>query len=270
LKNKIGIVQGRLSIAPRARLQYFPKSWSKEFSKAKLANLDFIEFFSERIINKKNPIWNDEELIKYKSLAKKNKLKILNFCDDYIIQNSILKISTLKYLENLIKQCSKIKIKNIILPMYSKSELTDLNWSKYVKVLNYLVNFANKFKISILIESNISPYYFINLKRKVKKKNLNFLFDTGNRVITKRNIYDDIIEFRNTLKHIHIKDKDRKKKNVALGKGLVDFNFLFKKLKKSNYKGNFTIESVRGKDPVKTAKKNVLKIKSLIKNVLTR
>ena len=47
----------------------------------------------------------------------------------------------------------------------------------------------------------------------------------------------------------------------ALKDGNVDFNLLFKTLKKIRYKGNFTIESTRGNNPVFTAKKNLNFIK---------
>lgn len=153
--------------------------------------------------------------------------------------------------------------------MYSKSELTNLNWKKYIKVFKLLGNFANRFNISILIESDISSKYFKNLKNKIKIKNFYFLFDTGNRVITQSNIYRDIIEFNKDIKHIHIKDKNKNKKNVLLGEGMVDFELIFKKLKKIKFRGNFTIESVRGKKPEITAKKNVIKLKKLInKNLI--
>jgi len=270
LKNNIGIVQGRLSKAPKGRLQFFPKKWEKEFFLAKKAKLQFIEFFSERRFNKENPIWNDEKIKLYKKFAKKHNLKIINFCDDYIIQNSILNKKNQKYFNRLILQCSKLKVKNIILPMYSSSDLNDENSQIYTKVLKKISLEAKKQKMNILIESNISPMSFSKLVKKIKSKNIYFLFDTGNRAIINRNLEKDIIEFGKFLKHVHIKDKNNLKKNVPLGKGLVNFKNVFISLKKIKFKGNFTIESIRGNNPVFTARKNVLKIKSLINNVLTR
>ena len=35
MKNLIGIVQGRLSVSPKNRLQFFPKNWREEFFSAK-------------------------------------------------------------------------------------------------------------------------------------------------------------------------------------------------------------------------------------------
>tara|TARA_B100000768_G_C11054970_1_gene279956 strand:+ start:281 stop:439 length:159 start_codon:yes stop_codon:yes gene_type:complete len=51
----LGIVQGRLSFAGK-KLQAFLKDPFKEFSIASKIGYNFIEFFSERKINKKNPI----------------------------------------------------------------------------------------------------------------------------------------------------------------------------------------------------------------------
>ena len=87
----IGIVQGRISESPRNQLQFFPKNWKIEFEKAKKLNYDFIEFFTERKLNKKNPIWNKKGINEYIYLANKYDLKIFNFCDDFIISNSIKK-----------------------------------------------------------------------------------------------------------------------------------------------------------------------------------
>ena len=78
-------------------------------------------------------------------------------------------------------------------------------------------------------------------------------------------MYEDIEKFNKTINHIHIKDKNINKKNVLLGKGLVNFDLLFLKLKKINYKNSFTIESTRGKNFLISAKKNYLFLKKYVK-----
>ena len=64
---RLGIVQGRLSYAGK-KLQAFPKDPFKEFSIGSKIGYDFIEFFSERKINKKNPIWSDKDIKKILNL----------------------------------------------------------------------------------------------------------------------------------------------------------------------------------------------------------
>ena len=253
--NRIGIVQGRLTKSPKNRLQHFPKKWEKEFMIAKKLNFNFIEFFSERKINKDNPIWSEKKISEYKLLAKKNNLQILNFCDDYIISNKITNNKTIKYLENLIEKIKILGIKNLILPFYGKSNLTDLNYRNYCKVLK---KFLIKYKsLNFLIEANISPITFKKMVKILKNKNFFFLFDTGNRINLKRDIYSDLKTFLKFTRHIHLKDKNKEGKNVKLNTGLVNFKKIFYILKKGKYKKSFTFETTRGTNPIEMAKFNI-------------
>ena len=95
----IGIVQGRLTQVAKNTLQKFPKYYEEEFSKAKSLNYDFIEFFSERKFNKNNPIWSEKGISQYKYLTKRNNLKTYTFCDDYVLNNSLLRKKNLIYLK---------------------------------------------------------------------------------------------------------------------------------------------------------------------------
>lgn len=230
MKNLIGIVQGRLTSSPIKRLQFFPKNWSQEFKIAGQLGYNFIEFFTERKFNKKNPIWNSILIKRYLKLSKKYNLKTINFCDDYIISNSIETKKTQVYLSKLLINLRKLKIKNLILPMYGKSNLNDKNYYKYVKPLKNIVNKSNNIKI--LIESNISPYEFFELKKKINSNKFLFLFDTGNRINLKRNMYQDFETMYHFIEHIHIKDKNINNENVKINSGLVDFNKFFKIIKK--------------------------------------
>jgi hypothetical protein len=80
----IGIIQGRLTKAPKNRLQNFPKDWKKEFLLANQCGYKYIEFFSERKFSNKNPIWSNKNIQIYKNLAKINGLKIYSFVDPLI------------------------------------------------------------------------------------------------------------------------------------------------------------------------------------------
>tara|TARA_Y100000591_G_scaffold330595_1_gene362015 strand:+ start:1160 stop:1951 length:792 start_codon:yes stop_codon:yes gene_type:complete len=248
----IGTVQGRLTSAPKNRLQFFPKNWRKEFYKAKKAKINYIEFFTERKKNYKNPIWSDDLIKEYKYLTKKNNLKIYSFVDDYIISNKFYLSYTQKYLKTLIKQISKLKIKYLVLPLYGRSNINNSNIRKFIKPFLSILNFAKKNKIKILLEANFTFNFYQNLIKKLKFPDLNIVFDTGNRINLNSDIYLDLLLFKKYIKHIHIKDKNSKNKNVKLNTGKVNFKKISKILRKINYKGSYTIESVRGRSPVKT------------------
>lgn len=263
--NLLGIVQGRLTDTNKKNLQVFPKDWGAEFNTAKKLKLDFIEFFTERKINLKNPIWKIEKINVYQKYAKKNKLKIINFCDDYIISNSICSKYTFNYLKKLKKNLIILNIKNLILPMYGAS---NISLNNIVKISKHLKKIAKNFKnINILIEANISPGEFNKIRELIHPHKIGFLFDTGNRINLKRDMVEDILKFNKEIKHIHIKDKNLRKKNVKLGTGLVDFDKVFLALKKIKYKRNFTLENSRGNNAIKTALENIRFIKKKIKKI---
>ena len=184
------------------------------------------------------------------------------FCDNYVISNSLLKKKNLFYIKKLIKKLINLKIKNLILPLYGSSLLTDKNYLKYSDAIHNILNYDRKIKL--FIESDISPETFKRLKILINSKRLKFLFDTGNRVLLNRNLYDDIIKFNKDIGHVHIKDKNSYKKNVMLGKGLVNFSKIFKNLKKINYTSHFTLETTRGNSHLISAKKNYIFTKKLI------
>lgn len=263
----LGIIQGRLTKSPRNRLQYFPKKWDQEFAKAKEANYDYIEFFSERKFNPKNPIWNNDLINEYKKLSKKNDLKIINFCDDHIISNDIRKKKTLEYLKLLLKKIEFLGAKNFILPLYGKSEMNNINFESFLKCFKIILKISYKKKINILLETNIDLKTFRRFKDLLGKK-IYIVFDTGNRVMKNRDLASDIIKFKNNIKLVHIKNRDKSFKNIKLKGGLVNFDNIFKALKKINYNNNITIESTRLDNALNTGKNNANMIKVLIKKYL--
>jgi L-ribulose-5-phosphate 3-epimerase len=265
----LGIVQGRLSLSGK-KLQCFPKKPLNEFKLASKIGYDFIEFFGERIKNNNNPIWTDDGIKKYIKASKKYNQKIYSFCDDYIINHSLGGKKTLNEIVNTIKQLNKLNIKKYILPLYGKSFINEKNKKKVIENLSVISKICKTKKIELLIESNMSPKEFFSLKKKIKSNNFYFLFDTGNRVLLKKNLVLDICKFKNEIKHVHLKDKNFKNKNVIVGKGEVKFKSIFKELKKINYKGSFTIESQRGKNIKNQATENYIFFKKLINQYLTK
>jgi len=260
----IGIIQGRLTQSGK-KLQCFPKDPFKEFKIASEIKYDFIEFFAERYINKNNPIWSNEGIKKYIEFAHLNNIKIYTFCDDYFINHSLVKKKTLIYALRILKRINLLKIKKYIVPLYGKSFVNSKNENKIVKNLSVIAKACNNYKIQLLLESNMSPQKFEIIKKIIKSNNCFFLFDSGNRVVLKRDFFLDLQLFGRNIRHIHLKDKNNFKKNVIIGKGMVDFDLFFSYLKKIKYKGSFSIESQRGSNIFKQAKKNYNFFNNLIK-----
>lgn len=265
----LGIVQGRLTFAGK-KLQCFPADPFKEFKIASKIGYEFIELFGERKFNKKNPIWSNIGIKKYIKASKKNNVKIISFCDDYVINHSLSTNKTLGLILELLKKLNKLKIKKYILPLYGSSQLNSANKSKILKNLSIISKACKKNNMDLLLESNMTPKQFEILKKKINSTNCYFLFDTGNRILKNKNPTKDILEFKKNIKHVHLKDKNINNKNVIFGYGKVNFNLIFTALKKIKYKGSFAIESQRGKNITLQATKNLNFFKTLINKYLIK
>lgn len=263
-KNLIGIVQGRLT--PSKTLQHFPKDPFKEFLLAKKIGYNFIELFTERKFNRKNPIWSNygrKLLIKH---SKKNNLLLYSLCDDYAISNGFNN-KYLSYVKRLLKILNELRINKFIIPLEGKAQITENNLRKITLYLKKISHICSKNKIKyLLVESNIGFEVFNKIKKNLKKKKLYFLYDLGNRVNQYPDVYKDILNFGSNIKQIHLKDKNNKNENVVIGKGNVNFDIAFKaikKLRKNNL--SFVFENNRGNNAFLSAKKNFNFLKSYLK-----
>lgn len=261
----IGIIQGRLSQDRRKkRLQYLPNNFEKEFKVASKLGFNYIELITDEINDQKNPIWNKNKIKKYKKTILNNKLILYSFLDNYPINNDIREIKSKRYYKKLTKKISFLKVKYLILPFYSKSLMTNLNLETYLDFINYIIKQLKTNKIELLIETDISAKSILILQKKLSQT-LNIVYDTGNRFFIDKNSKYELLKLKNNIKHVHMKDKNRDKKNTKLGNGVVNFKDLFKIFKTIKYKGSYTFETVRGKNSINTAIHNLDFISKLFK-----
>ena len=263
----LGCIQGRLSTTPSKKiLQYFPqKNWRREFTLANKLKLNYIEYFGERIFNKKNPIWNQNSLIQINRLAKKNNLYNYSFCDDYFINHNFINYKHFdNYYNEIINNLSILKIKIYVLALFEKSFIDKNNFDKFVNRLKILSDNLKKKNIKLALETNLEVKTILKLIKFTKSKNIFVVYDTGNRLKKNNLQYNEILQLNEKICHFHIKDKNWKGENVILDQGSVNFINIFKAIKKIKYKGKFTFETNRGKNPFITMKKNI----EFIKNIL--
>ncbi len=252
----IGIVQGRLTDSKK--LQYFPKDWKKEYIISKFIGYSYIELFLiNNSLNKK--FLNNQNL----NFIKKNNFQLsknneIILCDNYSIKANLFSENIFKYYKNIFNKLNKkFKKKKLIIPIANK----------YFNNLEFLALFLKKIIKStdsfttISIEANPNPERINELFRKIKTKKLGFTFDTGNIF----NSGYDPIKYYNEIKehvdHIHIKDRDKKGKNVSLGTGLINFNKIFKLIRKNKKITNVTLETFREKNSIVEAYYNLRFIK---------
>jgi L-ribulose-5-phosphate 3-epimerase len=275
VKNKIGFMQGRLVDSEKKNaIQYFPsKNWKKEIKIAIENNFNLMEW-TINIENIKKNFLADSIIDKRKlNFLTKNNFKIESVTCDYFMQKPYFKkkyekakYNIIRITKNLIKNCEKLKIKYIVIPLVDNSSITDsLEEKKAISELKKYEKYLKK--TNILFEIDYPPKRVLKFIKKFNPYKFGINYDTGNSASLGHEIKDET-EYFQYVKNIHIKDRTFRGGSVRLGKGDFDFNFFFHTLNKKKflYKGNFILQTARSKNNqhLKELKKNFNYLKKFL------
>lgn len=266
VKNKIGIMQGRLSLPVNGRIQSFPKqTWKEEFDKAKTAGLDHIEWIFESDEWEKNPISSDSGILEITSVMQNTGVKIVSLCADYFMDIPYLSSNenTRKDLREmmvwLVNQCSKIGASYIDIPFVDASKIN--HKSEYPFVREFILPAAIRaadLKIKLALETSLGPSDFAELLNMVGHQNVVANYDTGNSSGIGYNCVEEISSYGSWIATLHIKDRLLNNGTKPLGKGSADFHSFFSNFSKLNFQGPIVLQAAREEDgrEIDTAIKN--------------
>ncbi len=263
MKGRIGIIQGRLTDSDV--LQKFPKDWKREFCRAREAGYAYIELIRDRHYNVDNPLWlydgkkEDSSINVIKDKAIEEGVAIRTICDDYVLDCSWEHITISEYqrLVELIFIANRLGANRIVYPLMEKAEIYTQSARKaFLEVIKKLSFIAKGLHIQILLEVNMSSDQILSLLDELKESHVLICVDTGNLINAGFNPVEQILQIRDKIGLIHIKDRNEHGENVPLGEGIVNFKEVFKAINECMYKKDFTIESSRGTNTLRTAKLN--------------
>ncbi len=250
--NKIGFMQGRLSPVIKKRIQIFPhKNWKNEFKIASEIGFSLMEWTIDTETLYENPIFYKGQLKQILSLKKKYNFRIESLTLDYLMENPIWKNYEKKILDNfkkIIKNSAKIGIKNLIVPLVDNGSIKS---HKELKNLHIICKSIEKLLVKnrqkVLFEIDLPPRRVKNFISKFNKKLFGINYDLGNSASLNYDVSEEFKLYSNYIFNIHIKDRKLFGNTVALGKGNANFKKFFFELNKTNYKGNFILQTARSK-----------------------
>jgi sugar phosphate isomerase/epimerase len=148
-----------------------------------------------------------------------------------------------------------------------------------VKYFVRAAEFAEKSKVKLLFENHSKPgiwqYYdfagapdvYFEIVNSITGNNIDLLFDTANALVYTQDPIEMMNKIYSRIKRIHLNDIRRIGilDPVGIGKGVVEFNAIFKYLKDHNYQGALSIEeaSFSGLEGIKKA---VVAVSNLLNN----
>lgn len=250
-RNKLGFMQGRLSVKEFNKIQSFPiYNWKNEFVIANFLNLKKMEWTIDYDYFYKNPIMIKKYHKEIINLKKKYKICIDSVTCDFLMNRPFWKIKNNKKLitdfETFLDNCIKISINKIIIPLVDKGSINIITQETILKKELKRILKKEKFKkLIFLFESDFTFKKILNFFNDLNKTNFGINYDLGNSASLGHKVKTDFQSYGRLINNIHLKDRKLKGVTVKFGKGVADFKNLFKYLKEIKYGGNLILQCAR-------------------------
>jgi L-ribulose-5-phosphate 3-epimerase len=275
IKNNIGVMQGRLLPKYQGRYQAHPLNyWQKEFEIAKEIGLDCIEFILDYNDAEKNPLLRDGGAEEILEVSHKTGVSVKTFCADYFMEaplhskNEEAVKNSKKVLIKLLETSYKLRATDIVIPCVDQSSLhNEEEVNRFVKQIRSILPELERNKICLSLETDLPPQPFMDLISKFDSDRITVNYDTGNSAALGYDPIEELNTYGNLVNDIHIKDRELGGGPTFLGRGNVDFDKVFAKLKEIQYKGPFIFQAYRDDEGVEVFKKQLNWITPYLKNI---
>ena len=276
MRNKIGVMQGRLVPKYQGRYQAFPIGmWQDEFKVAKECGLDLIEFILDFNDADKNPLLKPGGVDEIVNISRDTGVSVKTICADYFMEaplhsndNKVVEES-LKVLEKLLEAAKVLKITDIVIPCVDQSSLkTKEAVDEFVKQVAKIIPIIEKENINLSLETDLAPKPFIELLNKLNSKNISVNYDIGNSAALGFDSDKELELYGDRITDIHIKDRALGGGPVILGEGNADFVKFFRKLKEFDYQGPFIMQAYRDEEGISIFKSQLKWIKDIFHSSL--
>ena len=265
MRNKVGVMQGRLLLKYQGRYQAHPKDyWQEEFKSAKEIGLNCIEFILDFNDSELNPLLaknGPEEIL---HISETTGVDVSTICADYFMEAPLhsedlnVSLQSQKVLIRLLNNAQKLGVTDIVLPCVDQSSLQgQLSVDRFIKSLSPIVEIAEDNEINLSLETDLSPQLFVELLDRFNSNRISVNYDIGNSAALGYNPIEELDLYGDRITDIHIKDRELGGKSVLLGQGNANFDSFFNKLREFNYQGPFIMQAYRDEEGVEIFKKQL-------------
>ena len=261
--NKVGVMQGRLLPKLNNKYQAHPTNyWQDEFSISAEMGLDCIEFILDFDSCRENPLIKNNGISEILSIIKDTNVTVESICADYFMEsplhseNPSISIEGRKVLTSLIKNASKLGVKDIVIPCVDQSSMNNQDeLDRFINNLKPMIEIAEDKKINLSLETDLPPNIFLDLLNAFKSKVVTVNYDIGNSAALGYDSTEELNAYGEKISDIHIKDRIFGGGSVFLGQGDADFDSFFKRLKDFDYNGPFIMQAYRDDEGIEIFKK---------------
>jgi len=272
MKNKIGVMQGRLVPKYQGRYQAHPIGyWQDEFKVAKEIGLDCIEFILDFNDLELNPLLKDGGIEELQLVIQQSGVSVKSICADYFMEaplhssDDAVAKNSLEILTRLLEVAASLEITDIVIPCVDQSTLdSEEAVERFVNQIRSVIPIIENKNINLSLETDLAPKPFVDLLNKIGSERITVNYDIGNSAALGFDPVEELNSYGNRITDIHIKDRILGGGPVTLGEGNADFVKFFNKLKEFDYKGPFIMQAYRDDEGVAIFKKQLSWIKPYI------
>ena len=253
---RIGFMQGRLCNQVEGKIQAFPKKdWSFEIEVAGANNYRLIEWTVDFEGLSKNPLVFKVGRSKIKEICTKNNLKIPSLTGDCYMQKPFWKKNAEEHLryKNLFylipTACSDLGIKKIIVPLVDNGGLENLD--QELRFIDFMLKNEDLFNVhgvQLAFESDYGPQELARFIERLPCKTFGINYDIGNSASMGFDPSEEFDAYGERILNVHVKDRVKNGGTVPLLKGDANFPYVFYRLSRINYCGNFILQTARDAD----------------------
>ena len=262
--NPIGIMQGRLSLAPAGRPQAFPwLTWQAEFAQAAACGFDLIEWLVTADGFDHNPLGTDTGVADIQSRIAATGVAVSSVCADFCITHPLVRVTdrerqaTIERLERIVECSARIGANLLLIPILEGGAIRNADEAAVaVAALDRVAKVAAARGIRLGLETDLPAAAMCEWLDHLPGV-VGAYYDVGNAAAAG---FDPAAETRAlgpALFGVHIKDRKRGGGSVPLGQGDVDFPGLFAALADTGYAGPLILETPVGVDPQVMAERHL-------------
>ena len=254
--NRIGIIQGRLSASVDGKIQCFPKeTWSEEFTKARAAGLQCLEWVFGRDGASVNPLATADGITRMRQLSQRTRVEVRSVCADYFMDSPLLRVTEtvrqqrLQRLQWLLTHCAAAGIARIVLPFVDRSEIrTDNELALAAASVQAATPTATELGVELHLETSLPPERFRELLAQLDPNAVKVNYDIGNSAALGYDPDAEFAAYGERIGSVHVKDRVLHGSTVPLGQGHADFRTCFAALRSLGYRGDFILQVARGRE----------------------
>ncbi|MCW9030134.1 MAG: sugar phosphate isomerase/epimerase, partial [Gammaproteobacteria bacterium] len=215
MKNRIGVIQGRLLPKYQGRYQAHPLGyWQNEFKIAKEIGLDCIEFILDYNDAEKNPLLSNNGIDELLEVSDKTSVAVKTICADYFMEaplhstNESIAERSLNILKRLLEAAVRLEITDIVIPCVDQSTLDSPEAvERFINKISTVIPFIEDKNINLSLETDLAPEPFVELLNKLSSKRITVNYDIGNSASLGFDPVEELNAYGDRISDIHIKDR---------------------------------------------------------------